>query len=373
MSNAALVLSGGGARGAYQAGVIRALVEIFTRYPQFPFPIVTGVSAGAINGAYLAAHFQNLHEKSHELTELWGQIRAHDVFRTDLFTITGLGWSWARDLLFGGLRGRAHINSLLDVSPLRRTLTARIPFDGLERNLGNDSGLNAFEVSATDYSLGMNVSFYAHRHGVTPWTRVGRKAESTRIGLPHIMASSAIPLFFPPVTIEERAYGDGCLRNATPLSPAIKLGADKIMIIGVRHQGLGRLNPRPKAATVGRILSVILNSLLFEAIDQDLERLNRVNHLLDLLPPDKRGVDRARKIEVMYLTPSMDLGEFAAEKFSYLPKLMQYMMRGLGSQHESSELVSYLLFEREYTARLVDLGYQDTMEMKDAIQHFMDV
>lgn len=371
-----LVLTGGGARGAFQAGALRAIVEISEGMgiPQ-PFRIIAGASAGSINASYLAATCENLKKSAPYLAEFWKRLHTSQVFRSDLGSISRIAIRWTADLMLGGIGRKSGVKALLDTSPLRDLLEKNIPFDNIRRNL-RAGLLSGLEVTATDYGHSATVSFVESSDGYQDWVRIKRYSVPAQIGLDHVMASSAIPLFFPPVEIDGRFYGDGCLRNTAPLSSAIRLGADALLIIGVRRQfTLSDNKPQevPVKPTVARVLSVILNAILLDAIEIDLERLQRVNGTLDLIPPKKLESARLslRPVEPLLIRPSEDIGNLAASHFGSLPDSIKYLLHGLGNETEASELVSYLLFEPNYCAHLVEMGYHEAHRQEGAIVKFL--
>ena len=371
-----LVLSGGGARGAYQAGVAAGIAELVAKRggSSIPFSLIAGASAGAINASFLAARADDFIQATRQLAAFWSDLKTRQVFRTDFRAISKTSWQWTSDLALGNLKRHKGAQALLDTSPLRHLLEKRIPFERIKPHI--DSGiLKAFEVTATDYATSDNVSFFMSRDQQVGWTLPRRRAFRDSIGIDHVMASSAIPVLFPPVRVGERHYGDGCLRNPAPLGPAIRLGARRLLIVGVRH---GR-SPRPGGEsegvplrpTVGRILSVVLNAILMDSMEFDVERLSRINEMIAAVPPDYRAQMPKQAIEYLYLRPSTDLGAFAAEHVDSLPDMVRYLISGLGSREEASELISYLFFESEYCAFLTQLGRDDALRQRDQIEDLL--
>ncbi len=362
-----LVLTGGGARGAFQAGAVRAISEIAADSGRSrPLSIITGCSAGAINATYVSAHIDRPEEIA-RLADFWGNLRSDQVFRSDARSLSKIGVRWLFDLAFGGLRRRVGIKSLLDTQPLRELITQRIPFQNIPEQL-RAGHLDALEVHATDYSTSANVSFVSQHVEHEPWERINRLSVSTTIGVEHVMASSSIPLFFPPAIVEGRYFGDGSLRNTAPLSPAIHLGAERLIIVGVRMtQTIDYHRQLPVKPTVARILSMILNAVFMDAVDTDLERLTRINRTVGLVPAEDRSSSGLRPIEFVYIRPNIDVGRMAANFYDRLPDSLRYLLRGLGSAEEASELVSYLLFHEEYCGTLVNLGYESAMAMRPEI------
>jgi NTE family protein len=367
-----LVLSGGGARGAYQAGVLRAIAEIRKSSPECqPIKVITGVSAGAINAAYAASYADADYEASIKLTEFWKNLTSERVYRSDALSLAQIAMKWIWDTILGSFKTRTKARSLLDTRPLYELLKSNIKFDRIQKML-DEGYLDAFAVSALNYATAHSISFVQAREKIEMWYRARRKGEFASISAAHVMASAALPLFFPSVGVDGQWYGDGSLRNTAPLSPAIHLGAGKLIVISVRR-------PEDKAVyvknqdepSIARVLGVMLNALLMDAIDYDMERLTRINSTLEHVPIGTRTELNLRKVEHLWIRPSEDIGFLASGQFKKLPGVMRYLMSGLGSSKESSELTSYLLFDPEYCGKLVDLGYRDGMAMQDEIRQFL--
>lgn len=368
-----LVLTGGGARGAYQAGVIRGLAEISAkRTDSLPFGVVTGASAGAVNASFVAATAERFQAATVDLSSFWNKLRSRDVFRTDVVSLGRIAMQWAADVVLSRLKPTKGARALLDTEPLSRLLGQYVPFPRIRANLDNGA-LAAFEVTATDYHTAENISFVMTRDPAAGWARARRRSVATDIRLEHVLASASIPLFFPPVEVDGRHYGDGCLRNPAPLSPAIRLGARRLVIVGVRYpkatETLGDTPPRQP--TVGRVLSMLLNAILMDATEIDIERLTRINATLRQVPDTQRREMTLKEIDLLVLQPSEDLGAYAASQFGRLPDPIQYLIGGLGSRHEASELVSYLLFEPAFCGYLVELGRRDALSRRDEIEAFL--
>jgi len=369
-----LVLSGGGARGAYQAGVIRGLCDIASsKGIKSPFGVVTGVSAGAINASFWASNINDIDSLGEKLVELWASLTTERVFRTDIPSLSRILTKWAMGLMFGGMKMRVKARSLLDTSPLYSHLKSHVDLHKIPANI--EAGLiRAVAVTATDYASSCSITFVQGQKDVALWERTRRIAERVILDARHLMASSAIPLFFPPITIGDRHFGDGCLRNAAPLSPAIHLGADRLVIVGVRRDRPTSelMKERAPDPAIGRILSVIMNAILMDAVDSDLERVARINQTLAAIPESQQRSVPLRPIDYIYIQPSQDLGKIALEETSTMPKVMRYLVRGLGSERQSSEMISYLLFEPSFSQRIAELGYQDAMARHDDVLRLID-
>lgn len=385
----ALVLSGGGARGAYQAGAVRGIAQIAVSCGiEHPFRILTGVSAGAINAAYLAAHGDEIGSASERLTEFWGSLRSEEVFRTDAFSLGRIGMNWALDAISGGVRFGPQARALLDTTPLHDLLQRRIPIHQISKQV-EKGNIDAFAVSATSYASSESISFYMSHRPIAPWRRLRRVGMVCKISLQEIIASAAIPLLFPPVRIADDYFGDGCLRNTAPLSPALHLGANKLLIIGVRTSGVHKVEEQtaitdtlaPGAGgnkidpmltpSIARVLNTLINAVLLDGIDADIERLARINRTVALLPESSKDQTPLRPIDWLYVHPSVDIAQIALEEARSMPRLIRYLLAGLGSTAEAADVISYLLFEPRFCQRLSDLGYKDALARRDEITAFL--
>ncbi len=369
--NRALVLTGGGARGAYQAGVLKYLAE---NVPEAHFETLVGSSSGAINVAGIASHRGNIQKAGPHIALLWSRLEIKNVFRVDFISISRIAIRWIYDLTFGGILGRPTAHSLVDTSPLRDLLKGLIRPDNIQDAI--DKGeLRHVAVSATEVYSGGLVTFVQSK-SVKIWQRARRRAKQTKLTVEHIMASSAIPMLFPSVLLDNRRYVDGCIRSTTPLSPAARLGAEKIFAVGVRRfytKEMGNnfdqnpVKPEPKAS-VAQLGALILNSLFSEGLDADVDHLERLN---TMIPHQSEGSFTMRKIDVMVIRPSEDLGAIAQQFHDELPILVCYLLRGLGSERgDSSDILSYLLFVPKFTTKLIDLGYHDAREEHQRIKNF---
>lgn len=364
----ALVLSGGGARGAYQAGVLQGLVDIgMIGAEGSPFDIIVGSSAGSINAGMLAAHADGLAAGVERLIEVWSTIAASDVFRTDIRSLGRIGARWAWDLSFGGAMRRVQPKALLDTAPLR-TLLKRIPLERINTHVKSGS-LYAAAVSATDLYTSNGYLFVQGDPRIRPWKRSRWRIEPTRLSIDHLMASSAIPIFFPSVRIGGRHFGDGCIRNTNPLSPAINLGAERVVAIGVQGPGPAEPSKRQTPPTIAQIAGVLLDAVMLDAIESDVEHSGRVNRSVVSCQP-VRGEDVFRWVDVLWLRPSIHIGGLAARLSQHVPPALRYLMRGLGTDEAITELLSYLLFDPAFTTRLIDAGRSDVRAARADILRF---
>ena len=388
----ALVLTAGGARGAYQVGVLKRIGEIsaLKRGPT-PFQIIAGASAGAINGATLAAGSSDYRQTTLKLAELWGKLKAESVFRTELTSLGGLSMQMLKDLVFGGMIGGGRAQSLLDGSPLGPFLAQHLPLHGIQAAIERGH-LYALAITATDYSSGKSFTFIQGQKGHPMWQKSRRVCVATPIRIEHICASAAIPMVFQSVLIEtpqgSSYFGDGALRLTTPLSPAIRLGADRVFAISVRSQkaaekrmleeGLFKAPEKghTKKPPLAQVSGVILNSIFLDHLDADVDHLKRINEIIENYGASQERTlhlsEPIRKIDSFIMSPSEDLGKIAEIHAGKMPFVVRYFMEGLGtSRADSSDLMSYLLFDRAYTRELIDLGYKDACARIDEVEEFL--
>jgi NTE family protein len=379
-SNIGLVLTGGGARAAYQAGVLKGIAEILGNHAGItaPFNILVGTSAGAINSSLLAAKAKNFQKSVDHLCQLWSELRTEQVVRSDFASLSALGIRWIRDLSLGGILGQSRSTYLLDAQPLWGFLAERIDFNAIKTNL-SEGILRGLAVSATNYNSGTAVTFFDGAPEIQPWVRNFRLGQRTELTLKHVLASAAIPIFFQPVRLYESYYGDGCVRMTTPLSPAIHLGADRILAIGIRHQRPEdmtlELNQHGMMSQISLvdIAGVMLNAAFLDALDADIERMRRINITVSLLSEKARDQHpyKLRRIPLLALRPSQDLGTLASEQFERFPGMLRYLLKGIGaSTAKGWDVLSYLAFDEAYTQRLIELGQADALAQHDEIEQF---
>jgi NTE family protein len=366
----ALVLSGGGARGAYQVGVLRGLAELgVLPTGKGRLDVLVGASAGSLNATALAAYADAFDEGLSRLERVWREIHPADVFRTDVGSLGRIGARWAWDLSFGGVTGRVRAKSLLDTSPLRKLLAARVPFTRIARNVASGA-LGALALIATDLFTANGVVFLHAPAGTPSWTRRRWRIERTRIGVDHLMASSAIPIFFPPVAIDGTWFGDGSIRNTAPLSPAINLGAERIVAIGVSGPSPTVRRRRRPAPTIAQIAGVLLDAVMLDAIEVDVEHSERVNTSVLRCPVENEDGKAFRLVHVLWLRPSRRIRELTTQFASRVPRVLRYFLRGLGSDESVTELTSYLLFDADFCGCLIDLGRKDVLADRARIERF---
>jgi NTE family protein len=386
-----LILTGGGARAAYQVGVLKAVSTIRRQCggPRGnPFDVITGTSAGAINAATLACRADNFEEALATLVSTWSDFSVGQVYRSDSFGVVQTGARWLTMLSVGWILAkwrRARPRSFLDNSPLRELLTELVPMERLQQVMCQGH-LKALAVCASGYGSGLHVTFYDDRSGVAPWSRSQRIAMRQKITIEHLMASSAIPFIFPAVELgaegEREYFGDGSMRQSAPISPAVHLGAERILVIGAArlHEPTVPIEPRAGAAeypNLAQIAGHALSSIFLDALAVDIERLQRINKTLSLLPPEVRSRSELRPIEVLVIAPSQRLDDIAARHLQSLPQPVRALLRGVGVSGRGlsargAALASYLLFEAPFTRELIALGEADAMARKDEVARFFD-
>lgn len=370
-----LVLSGGGARAAYQVGVLRGVSDLLPPGTPNPFNVICGTSAGGLNAAGLATHACCLRDGVNLLESVWGEFRSEQVYRTDWAGVIARGWRFMITLAFGRLRRDLPI-SLLDNSPLRTLLQHKLPMARIQE--GIDQGhLRALCITASGYSSGESVSFFQGLPSLENWRRARRLGVRSEIGIDHLLASAAIPIFFPAVRVNREYFGDGALRQLSPISPALHLGADKVLVIGVGGQSRRQVREKTVAyPSIAQVVSHIMNSSFVDSLEADVERLTRINRTLGLIPDDVRHQHSTlRPVDVLVMSPPAEvLDAIAMRHARLLPRSIRMFVRGSGATHRSgSGVLSYLLFEAPYCQDLMDLGYHDAMARKDELRRFLGV
>ncbi len=355
-------------------GVLKAVAELCPRGTINPFPIISGTSAGAVNAVVLASKARRFRVAAAELEHVWGNFRCDQVYRTDGWTMFRSSVRWMMSMISGGLV--RFPPSMLDNSPLRALLSRNVRFPRIQTAL--DSGwLEAVAITAAGYASARSTSFFQAAPNHPDWSRTRRQGIRTRLNLDHVMGSIAVPMMFPPVRIRGEYFGDGAMRQATPLSPAIHLGADRILVIGIRNEMADRTPDasHPQAyPTFAQIAGYTLDALFMDGLYSDLERMTRINQMLDAVPDDEEtGVlAEMRAIDTMVIVPSDDLREVAYDYRKELPMAVRALFRGIGGGRSTEgRLLSYLLFESEYTRALIDLGYKNAMSVKDELRAFI--
>jgi NTE family protein len=367
-----LVLTGGGARAAYQVGVLAWLARHF---PQLQIPILTGVSAGAVNAAHLASHHGTFGQSVAALTGLWSGLSPEQVFRVDTWSLARNVARWGARLVSGGSRAAPQVRGFVDTTPLRHYLEEALAvvdgeLTGIDYNLRRGS-LRSVGISTTSYGSGRSVFWM--QGDCQPWTRPQRHSVPCRLGIDHIMASAALPLFFPAVRIGHDWYGDGGIRQTAPLSPALHLGATRLLAVSTRFDRGPGTGPRRDSRgypAPAQVIGVLLNSIFLDLIDQDVLRLQRLNRLVQRLPEEERmGL---RVIELLVVRPSRDLGRLAREYEPRLPGGFRFLTRGLGTREtRSPDMLSMILFQQDYLTKVMQIGEADAESRAEEIAAFL--
>lgn len=370
-----LILSGGGARAAYQVGVLKAISDMLPKGSHNPFPVICGTSAGAINAVALATHAGRFRTGVRGLEAVWRGFRAEQVYRTGMGTLSANAARWFAALFFAGL-GVRRPAALLDNSPLRQLLGDLIRFERIGQAI-DDGDLRALSVTASGYASGQSVAFFQAAPDVIGWRRARRLGVPSEIGLDHLMASSAIPAIFPSVRLNREYFGDGAVRQLSPISPALHLGAERVMVIGVGEQlitGGARRTLGHRRPSLAQIAGHILDSAFLDTLEADIERLQRINRTVSLIPArvrEKQNLE-LRQVDVLTVSPSESLSAIAAEHAHELPRSMRFFLRGSGATDSAGAVVmSYLLFERGFCRKLINLGYADAIKREYEIMRFL--
>ena len=369
-----LVLTGGGARGAYQVGVLKWMAR---NYPSMEVPILTGVSAGAVNAAKLGAATGTFAQACAEMETLWRSLTVEQVFHAGGFSLARSALGWGVRLMSGGSRSAPRVRGFLDTQPLQELLYETLApvnheITGIDYNLARGK-LRAIAIITTSYTTGQTVVFMKG-NGIEPWERPQRRTVVSPITVDTIMASAALPIFFPAVKLGNEWYGDGGIRLAAPLSPALHLGANRVLAISTRYDRT--LEEAHNAGISGypppaQVLGLLLNAVFLDLIDQDAVRLERLNKLLDKLPPEER--EGMRPVRFLKVRPSQDLGALAAKFEPQLPAAFRFMTRGLGTQEQRSpDVLAMLMFQPDYLGELIDMGERDAERIAEQMEAFFE-
>jgi NTE family protein len=372
----ALVLSGGGARGAYQVGVLKAIADLHAKDARNPFSIISGTSAGAINAVALAASANNFRLAVKKVEKIWSSLEVGNVYRAGTWDLlSGPGRLFLS--MFNQGVGRRRPLSLLNNDPLRALLSQSIQFKNIQKRI--DKGyLDAVGVSATGYTSGESVTFFQGRPGIKKWRQGRRVGVPTRLDVSHIMGSSAIPLVLPPEKISREYFGDGALRQLAPISPVIRMGADRVLVIGVSGNAthIPQREQETHSPSLAQMAGHVFNSAFIDSLEHDLDTLVKVNDLVAYAQNENphNAPDNMRTLDLLVIYPSMEFDEIAAKHVGNLPRPMRVAMKVIGATEKGggASLASYLLFERAFCKELIDCGYRDAMAKRDDILAFFN-
>lgn len=366
----ALLLSGGGARAAYQVGVLKAIAEIVPEGGENPFPILCGTSAGSINTVAMASNAANFHVGVRRIVQVWSNFKLSQVFYSDAKHLTKriLAWAWSH-IGFG--HWHKGPSSLLDNQPLRELLGKYISFKKIDDSIERGD-LHAYSLTACSYTSGESISFFDGQPDIQEWSRTHRSGRRSKMRIDHLMASSAIPVVFPSVEIDDEHFGDGSMRQISPISPAVHLGANKILIIGLRMEAQLGLNEAPEhRPTLGQISGYVLDTLFLNSLFADIERLERINTMLEA---PTSGAENLQVIQHHIVSPSEDIADIAKKHYQSLPKSFRIALTFLGlNRANSRRFMSYLMFLQCFCQELIDLGYKDAMDQEQEIREFLEI
>ncbi len=370
-----LVLPGGGARGAYQVGVLKAISDIQGRAEKSPFDVISGTSAGAINASMITSEIYNFHQSIIKLENVWGGFRTNQIYRTEKLFMLKQSLHWLLTLISGGLLTQ-NPRSLLDNQPLRDLLKEKINFESINHNIYSGA-LDALIITAASYEQKESVSFFTTSTEVENWKKVGRSGKRSDINVEHLMASVALPLIFPAITIQGQYYGDGAMRQETPLSPTIRLGASNLLIISTESsKDHAKKNLDKNYPDFSEIGGYILDGLFSGSLYSDLERLDRINQVIAQNRNQKvqTATKEMKHIDYLVISPSVDLTQIAMNCYKDAPFSLRMLFKGIGiKKDKNSELLSFLLFESSFTKSLIDLGFHDAIERKEEIKNFLKI
>lgn len=363
-----LILTGGGARAAYQIGVLKAIAQILPRGAANPFFVICGTSAGSLNAVTLAVNAHNFRRGVQHLLKIWSNSRTDDIYRTDPLGVFVNSARWVGGLLLSGI-GVHRFNrvSLLDNTPLKDFLTKALPCEKIQKNI--DAGLlHALGITASGYGSGQSVTFYQGAAEIAPWKRARRLGVPATIEIRHLLASAAIPFIFPAVRINREYFGDGSMRQIAPISSALHLGVHRVLVIGGGQGNVQERDHSDEYPSLAQIAGHALNSIFLDSMEVDLERLQRINRTVSAMPEEARLKTDLRHVEILLIAPSQPIEKIAERHAQHLPWTIRYLLRLLGGmRHSGANLMSYLLFEKNFCRALIDLGYRDAMARRDEI------
>lgn len=367
MAKKGLYLAGGGARGAYQAGVLKAIYHIL-QVKKLPFEMISGVSVGSINAAILAENAHDFPTGVEKLEVMWGEIGCQQIFNASNYELSK---SVLRNLSHLIVR-QQQSGHLLDTTPLREFITENIDFDLIKTNIVNKN-LETMEVISHCYETQQTISFYQQDTlGFEDWHYPRHISQRASLSMEHILASSALPLFFPTVKVDGFHYGDGSMGLVSPLRGAIRFQVERILILGTRQLPTFTDPEQLRNGDIGfaHILGGMLNGLFLDNLDRDIEMVNRMNDIARLLSMWKKRRSPWRPIDTLHLRPSIDVSEIAQAQYHSMPALLRFLLNVMGAKEHSGDLLSFLLFEKEFTRELIEIGYQDTLASATEVTKF---
>lgn len=366
----ALLLSGGGARAAYQVGVLKAISELVPRNCHNPFPIICGTSAGSINTVAMASNASDFHLGIKRIEAVWSNFEIHHVFYSDAKNLLKRISHWAWTNIGPGTWHKGP-SSILDNQPLRELLNEHIDFNKIENSI-NSGELHAYCVTACSYTSGESTTFFDGSPEIKNWLRTHREGIREKMNMDHLMASSAIPVIFPSVKLGAEHFGDGSMRQTSPISPALHLGAEKILIIGLRmEKELGLPEPPRYRPSLGQISGYVLDTLFLNSLQSDIERMERMNRTL--VESQSGNSEKLKVIEHLVISPSQDIANIAMKHFLELPKSFRIALGFLGmGKANSRRFISYLMFTKTFCKELIELGYNDAMRQKEELVAFLE-
>lgn len=367
-----LVLSGGGARAAYQVGVLKAICRLMPPDSKNPFQVISGTSAGAINAVALASYAGHYKLGIRSLENIWKNFSSDQIYRTDIKGVLGSSIKFFLNTFFGYKAGDPV--SLLDNTPLRGLLKKVVLYENIQKAIDNKD-LHAISVTASGYASGESVSFFQAHNSIKNWQRLRRIGLRSRINVEHLLASSAIPSVFPAIQINREFFGDGAIRQLAPISPALHLGAEKVLVIGVSGEAHKRKQRETMKSypSMAKIMNHMFNAAFLDSMESDVERLTRINSTLSKIPEEimvSEGIN-LKPVDILEISPSESIDDIAARHARELPKSLRFFLKGSGTTHKSGAgVLSYLLFERGFCRDLIQHGYDDAMKRKDDILKF---
>jgi len=370
-----LVLTGGGARAAYQVGVLKGIAELLPRRARNPFQVICGTSSGALNAAALAINARQFRKGVQYLVNMWKNFQPSDIYRTDVLGVMSNSMRWLAGLLLNsfGIRRMDRV-SLLDNTPLVKLLDEIMPCEKIQDSI--DAGaLHALSITASGYGSGQSVTFYQGAKDIQPWTRARRVGMPTMIENNHLLASSAIPFFFPAVHIHREYFGDGSMRQIAPISPAMHLGASRVLVIStISHADKQQREQIDAYPTLAQIAGHTLDSIFLDSLEVDLERIRRINQTLKVVPEGARRQINLRHVDVLVISPSQEIEKIAERYIHGMPWTIRFLMSLIGVVRRGggANLLSYLLSEKNFCRALIDMGYRDALARKEEILAFLN-